>query len=98
MVGEIVAQGRQLVILPKIEGLGEREASDDALRRRLIHMLAVVHGLRIDAGSLAQLGWQKDTILELLIRLLLRDICGTARVARAFSSEEQFGSGAVILI
>jgi len=32
-------------------------------------MLAVFHDLRIDAGSLAELGWQKDTILELLIRL-----------------------------
>lgn len=69
VVGVIAAQGCQLEILPKIEGSGEREVSEDALRRRLIHMLAVVHDLRIDAGSLAQLGWQKDTILELLIRL-----------------------------
>lgn len=79
VVGVIVAQGCQLEILPKIEGLGEREASDDALRRRLIHMLAVVHDLRIDAGSLAQLGWQKDTILELLIRLFCTRLMETVR-------------------
>lgn len=80
VVGVIVAQGCQLEILPKIEGLGEREASDDALRRRLIHMLAVVHDLRIDAGSLAQLGWQKDTILELLIRLFCARLMEAVRM------------------
>lgn len=80
VVGVIVAQGCQLEILPKIEGLGEREASDDALRRRLIHMLAVVHDLRIDAGSLAQLGWQKDTILELLIRLFCTRLMEAVRM------------------
>ena len=69
VVGVIATQRCQLEILPKIEGLGERETTDDDLRRRLIHMLAVVHDLRIDADSLTQLGWQKDTILELLIRL-----------------------------
>lgn len=80
VVGVIVAQGCQLEILPKIEGLGEREASDDALRRRLIHMLAVVHDLRIDASSLAQLGWQKDTILELLIRFFCTRLMEAVRM------------------
>lgn len=69
VVGVIAAQGCQLEILPKIEGRDEHETTDETLRRRLIHMLAVVHDLRVDAGSLAQLGWQKDTILEMLIRL-----------------------------
>ncbi|MCY4008024.1 MAG: PD-(D/E)XK nuclease family protein [Rhodobacteraceae bacterium] len=69
VVGVIAAPGCQLEILPKIEGRGDRGSSDDDLRRRLIHMLAVVHDLRIDTGSLAPLGWQKDTLLELLIRL-----------------------------
>jgi 5-methylcytosine-specific restriction enzyme subunit McrC len=69
VVGVIAAQGCQLEILPKIEGLGEHEPYDAELRRRLIHMLGVVHDLPIDAGSMAQLGWQRDTVLELLIRL-----------------------------
>ena len=80
VVGVIAAQGCQLEILPKIEGLGEHDASDEALRRRLIHMLAVVHDLRIDAGSLAQLGWQKDTILELLIRLFCARLMEAVRM------------------
>jgi len=69
VVGVIAAPGCQLEILPKIEGLGEREPHEADLRRRLIHMLGVVHDLPIDAGSMAQLGWQRDTVLELLIRL-----------------------------
>lgn len=80
VVGVIATQGCQLEILPKIEGPGDGEASDDALRRRLIHMLAVVHDLRIDAGSLAQLGWQKDTILELLIRLFCNRLMEAVRM------------------
>jgi 5-methylcytosine-specific restriction enzyme subunit McrC len=79
VVGVIASQGCQLEILPKIEGLGERETSDDALRRRLIHMLAVVHDLRIDAGPLTQLGWQKDTVLELLIRLFCARLAEAVR-------------------
>jgi 5-methylcytosine-specific restriction enzyme subunit McrC len=80
VVGVIAAPGCQLEILPKIEGLGEHDASDEVLRRRLIHMLAVVHDLRIDAGSLAQLGWQKDTILELLIRLFCARLMEAVRM------------------
>jgi len=80
VVGVIAAEGCQLEILPKIEGLGECEATDDALRRRLIHMLAVVHDLRIDAGSLTQLGWQKDTVLELLIRLFCARLLEAVRL------------------
>ena len=80
VVGVIAAPGCQLEILPKIEGLGEHETTDEALRRRLIHMLAVVHDLRIDAGSLAHLGWQKDTILELLIRLFCARLMEAVRM------------------
>lgn len=80
VVGVIAAPGCQLEILPKIEGLGEYDASNEALRRRLIHMVAVVHNLRIDAGSRAQLGWQKDTILELLIRLFCTRLMEAVRI------------------
>ncbi len=80
VVGVIATQGCQLEILPKIEGQGEREATDETLRCRLIHMLAIVHDLRIDAGSPAQLGWQKDTILELLIRLFCARLVEAVRM------------------
>lgn len=70
VVGVIAAQGCQLEILPKIEGSSDATTADKAtLRHRLIHMLAVAQDIRIDAGPLAQLGWQNDTLLELLIRL-----------------------------
>lgn len=70
VVGVISAPGCQLEILPKIEAMGEAEgASDETLRRRLVHMLAVARDIRIDAQTAAQLGWQRDTLLEILIRL-----------------------------
>jgi len=81
VVGMIASQECQLEILPKIEEPGEREAIDDiTLRRRLIHMVAAVHDLRIDAGSLARLGWQKETILELLIRLFCSRLAEAVRM------------------
>ncbi|WP_167648693.1 McrC family protein [Mameliella alba] len=80
VVGVIAAPGCQLEILPKIESVGEHEATDDALRRRLIHMLAVVHDLRIDTGAMTQLGWQKDTVLELLIRLFCTGLLEAVRM------------------
>lgn len=80
VVGVIAAPGCQLEILPKIEALGEHDATDDALRRRLIHMLAVVHDLRIDTGAMTQLGWQKDTVLELLIRLFCTRLLEAVRM------------------
>ncbi|MDC0360863.1 McrC family protein [Alphaproteobacteria bacterium] len=79
VVGVIAAQGCQLEILPKIEGAGERKPREADLRTRLIHMLGVVHDLPIDAGPMAQLGWQKDTVLELLIRLFCQRLTDAVR-------------------
>lgn len=79
VVGVIAAQGCQLEILPKIEGPGERKPHDTDLRTRLIHMLGVVHDLHIDAGSMAQLDWQRDTVLELLIRLFCSRLADAVR-------------------
>ena len=73
VVGVIATPGCQLEILPKIEGAGESSVEDPTkrnrlMRNRLIHMLAVTRDLAIDAGGVAQLGWQRDTILEVVIR------------------------------
>lgn len=69
VVGVIAARGCQLEILPKIEAMGENRTDDATLRRRLVHMLAVARDIRIDAQTSASLGWQRDTLLEILIRL-----------------------------
>ena len=65
-IGVIATPDCQLEILPKIEGAGERDVCRAELRHRLIHMLAVAWDIRLDAGAMAQLGWQRDSILELL--------------------------------
>ncbi len=69
VVGVIATPDCQLEILPKIESAGESQVDDATLRSRLIHMLAVARDIRIDARAMTKLGWQRDTILELLIRL-----------------------------
>ncbi len=62
VVGVIAARDCQLEILPKIEGAGESGVTDATLRDRLIHMLAAVYDLKIEAGAITQLGWQSDTV------------------------------------
>ncbi|GEM_PF-221679 len=79
VVGVIATSGCQLEILPKIEGGGEAGVTDATLRNRLIHMLAVVHDLPIEAWAMTQLGWQRDTVLELLIRLFCAKLADAVR-------------------
>ena len=79
VVGVIATPGCQLEILPKIERAGESDPEQAELRRRLIHMLAVAWNIRIDAGVLTQLGWQRDTVLELLIRLFCGKLADALR-------------------
>ena len=68
IVGVIATPDCQLEILPKIEGVGEIDVENTTLRNRLIHMLAMVWNIRIDADAVTRLGLQHDTILEPLIR------------------------------
>lgn len=79
IVGVIAVHGCQLEILPKIEGGGETSTSDATLRARLIHMLAVTHDLPIEVGAMTELGWQQDTVLELLIRLFCTKLTDAVR-------------------
>ncbi|MCY4318108.1 MAG: restriction endonuclease [Alphaproteobacteria bacterium] len=79
VVGVVAARDCQLEILPKIEGAGEAGVDDATLPNRLIHMLAVARDIRIDPGSAAQLAWQHDTILELLIRLFCNKLADALR-------------------
>ena len=80
VVGVIATPDCQLEILPKIERGGESGADNAKLRNRLIHMLSMAWNIRIDAGILTRLGWQRDTILELLIRLFCSKLADAVRL------------------
>ena len=69
VVGVVAAEGCALEILPKIDMREPVERKDAAIRRRLVHMLAVVLDIRIDVGAVTELDWQCDTLLEILIRV-----------------------------
>lgn len=80
VVGVIASPDCQLEILPKIEGIGEENSVDNAkVRSRLIDMIAVAHDIRIDVGGITSLGWQRDTILEMLIRLYCSKLAEAVR-------------------
>jgi len=71
VVGVIAAQGCSLEILPKIDIVQEdgSERQNAAIRKRLVHMLAVALDLKIEIGRIADLDWQRETLLEILIRI-----------------------------
>ena len=64
VVGVLAAPDVSLEILPKIDGL-----DDGQTRHRLVHMLASVFDIEVASGAMTQLGWQRDDLLEILIRL-----------------------------
>lgn len=71
VVGVVAAQDCSLEILPKID-VRPGEAPDRqnaAIRKRLVHMLAVALDLKIDMGRISDLDWQRETLLEILIRI-----------------------------
>jgi len=80
VVGVVAAQGCALEILPKIDIPGEqgRQAAG-SIRRRLVHMLAVALDLRIEAGQVTALDWQRETLLEILIRLFTTKLIDSVR-------------------
>jgi 5-methylcytosine-specific restriction enzyme subunit McrC len=80
IVGVIAAPGFALEILPKIEFPGENRANTTgSIRRRLVHMLAVALDLKIDAGQVTSLDWQRETLLEILIRLFSTKLADAVR-------------------
>ena len=80
VVGVIAAGGTVLEILPKIDvpGLDGEQATAN-IRRRLVHMLAVALDLKIDAGQITALDWQRETLLEILIRLFSEKLVDAVR-------------------
>lgn len=80
VVGVIAAQGCALEILPKIDVVGGSDAeTKGSIRQRLVHMLAVALDLKIDAGQVTALDWQRETLLEILIRLFSEKLVDAVR-------------------
>jgi 5-methylcytosine-specific restriction enzyme subunit McrC len=80
VIGVIAAEGCALEILPKIDFPGENGAkAKGSVRRRLVHMLAVALDLEIDAGQVTALDWQRETLLEILIRLFSEKLVDAVR-------------------
>jgi len=71
VVGILAAGDASLEILPKID-VAPGETTDHqnaAIRKHLVHMLAVALDLKIDLGVITDLAWQRETLLEILIRI-----------------------------
>lgn len=80
VVGVIAAEGCALEILPKIDVAGASpEETNGNIRRRLVHMLAVALDLQIDAGQVTALDWQRETLLEILIKLFSEKLAEALR-------------------
>lgn len=80
VVGVIAANGCALEILPKIDFAGQQgDQAKGSIRRRLVHMLAVALDIKIDAGQVTALGWQRETLLEILIRLFSEKLVDAVR-------------------
>lgn len=80
VVGVIAANGCALEILPKIDFPGEDvEKLTGNIRRRLVHMLAVALDLKIGTGQVTALDWQRETLLEILIRLFSEKLVDAVR-------------------
>lgn len=91
VVGVVAAEGCALEILPKIESLGDpQENQVGNIRRRLVHMLAVALDMRIDSGQFTALDWQRDTLLEILIRIFSERLVEAVRkgMPRRYVEEE----------
>jgi 5-methylcytosine-specific restriction enzyme subunit McrC len=75
VVGVVVADGATLEILPKIDGAG----GTTGIRRQLVHMLGVSLNLRVEAGEIASHDEQRETMLEILIRLFSTRLADAVR-------------------
>lgn len=92
VVGVIAAQGCAVEILPKIDFPGKDGVeATGSIRRRLVHMLAVALDLKIDAGQFARLDWQRETLLEILIRLFSEKLIDAVRHGMPRRYVEQSG-------
>lgn len=81
VVGILATQDCSLEILPKIDVTPNEniEKQNSAIRKRLIHMLAVALNLKLDLGAITDLAWQRETLLEILIRIFCEKLTDAVR-------------------
>lgn len=89
VVGVVAAQECSLEILPKIDGASDQ--SDEAIRTRLVSMLDVALGLKLGDGQALAMARQKETLLDILIRLFADRLLAEARrgLPRAYFAQEE---------
>ncbi|KAA8388651.1 restriction endonuclease [Acetobacter tropicalis] len=81
VVGILTSGDASLEIVPKIDMAPGKtpDHQNAAIRKRLVHMLAVALNLRIDTGVITDLAWQRETLLEILIRIFCDKLTMTLR-------------------
>jgi len=89
VVGVIAAPGCSLEILPKIEAASDE--SDETIRNRLVAMLDVALGLKLGNGQALAMARQKETLLDILIRLFADRLLAEAQrgLPRAYVAQEE---------
>ena len=89
VVGVIAAPGSSLEILPKIDATADE--NDESIRARLVTMLDVALGLKLGDGQALAMARQKETLLDILIRLFADRLLAEARrgLPRAYLTQEE---------
>ena len=89
VVGVIAAPDSSLEILPKIDATADE--NDEAIRARLVNMLDVALGLKLGDGQALAMARQKETSLDILIRLFADRLLAEARrgLPRAYVAQEE---------
>lgn len=89
VVGVIAAPGCSLEILPKIDAAVDE--GNEAIRTRLISMLDVALGLKLGDGQALAMARQKETLLDILIRLFADRLLAEARrgLPRVYMAQEE---------
>jgi 5-methylcytosine-specific restriction enzyme subunit McrC len=89
VVGVIAAPGCSLEILPKIDAAVIE--TDEEIRSRLISMLDVALGLKLGDGQLLAMARQKQTLLDILIRIFADRLLAEVRrgLPRAYRAQEE---------
>ena len=89
VVGVIAAPGCSLEILPKIDAASDE--NNETIRTRLVSMLDVALGLKLGDGQALAMARQKETLLDILIRLFADRLLAEARrgLPRAYMAQEE---------
>lgn len=89
VVGVIAAPGCSLEILPKIDATSDE--NNETIRTRLVSMLDVALGLKLGDGQALAMARQKETLLDILIRLFADRLLAEARrgLPRAYMAQEE---------